>query len=164
VYLCVVIIDRRNEYSILELPYRTLPEKSWYQGGAWRIIVPTAFRLHFLGREFVSSNPHWTACSQPFCNYIRISYTIIVATIRCVRPFIIATSTNFRVPAYIASSIPYIRPSMTATSTNYRAPAYVAARFYLFFLGNRLVGLKGLRTASEPVESHTLYATLHDSY
>jgi len=64
-----------------------------------RVIIPTAFRLYYLGEEFSSSDPTLDGVLASVCTQIEMSYAIIAATIPCLRPFMTALSTNYGAPA-----------------------------------------------------------------
>ena len=59
-----------------------------------RVIIAAAFRLHYLAHEFRSSDPTFEGVSASICTQIDMSYAIIATTLPCLRPFMIATSTQ----------------------------------------------------------------------
>ena len=59
-----------------------------------RVIIAAAFRLHYLAREFRSSDPTFEGVSASICTQIDMSYAIIATTLPCLRPFMTATSTQ----------------------------------------------------------------------
>ena len=63
------------------------------------IIVPAALRLHYLSEALNSSNFTLDITYEAVCKQIEITYAIIAATLPCLRPFMVATATNYGAPA-----------------------------------------------------------------
>jgi hypothetical protein len=63
------------------------------------VIVPAAFRLHYLSVALNSSNFTLDITYEAVCKQVEITYAIIAATLPCLRPFIVATATNYGAPA-----------------------------------------------------------------
>jgi hypothetical protein len=63
------------------------------------VIVPAAFRLHYLSEALNSSNFTLDITYEAVCKQVEISYAIIAATLPCLRPFMVATATNYGAPA-----------------------------------------------------------------
>ena len=63
------------------------------------VIAPAAFRLHYLSEALNSSNFTLDITSEAVCKQVEISYAIIAATLPCLRPFMVATATNYGAPA-----------------------------------------------------------------
>ena len=63
------------------------------------VIVPAAFRLHYLSEALNSSNFTLDITYEVVCKQIEIAYAIIAATLPCLRPFMVATATNYGAPA-----------------------------------------------------------------
>ena len=62
------------------------------------VIVPAAFRLHYLSGA-LSSDLALDITYEVICKQIEICYAIIAATLPCLRPFMMATATNYGGPA-----------------------------------------------------------------
>jgi hypothetical protein len=93
------------------------------------VIVPAAFRIHYLGRELASSDETLDGAFAAICTQIDMNYAIISATIPCLRPFITATNTQHSIPAKSQGSSRY------ATGTAKDAPG---TNFPLASLSSRL--------------------------
>jgi hypothetical protein len=63
------------------------------------VIAPAAFRLHYLSEALNSSNFTLDITYEAVCKQVEISYAIIAATLPCLRPFMVATATNYGAPA-----------------------------------------------------------------
>src|SRR5277367_6427110 len=63
------------------------------------VIVPAVFRLHYLSEALNSSNFTLDITNEAVCKQVEISYAIIAATLPCLRPFMVATATNYGAPA-----------------------------------------------------------------
>jgi hypothetical protein len=63
------------------------------------VIVPAAFRLHYLSEALNSSDFTLDITYEAVCKQIEIASAIIAATLPCLRPFIVATATNYGAPA-----------------------------------------------------------------
>jgi hypothetical protein len=63
------------------------------------VIVPAAFRLHFVADALNSSNFTLDMTFQVVCKQVEIAYAIVAATLPCLRPFMVATATNYGAPA-----------------------------------------------------------------
>jgi hypothetical protein len=59
------------------------------------IIAPIVCHLHYVGYAVRSNDPSLRATSFVLCKQVEISYAIIAASIPVMRPFIIATTTNY---------------------------------------------------------------------
>ena len=58
------------------------------------ILVPIAFRLYYLKREYSSNNPTLIGTWAAIVTQVDVAYAIISATIPCLRPFMAATVTS----------------------------------------------------------------------
>jgi hypothetical protein len=63
------------------------------------VIVPAAFRLHYLSEALNSPNYTLDTTYPAICKQVEIAYAIIAATLPCLRPFMVATATNYGAPA-----------------------------------------------------------------
>jgi hypothetical protein len=63
------------------------------------VIVPIALRLHYLSEALNSSNFTLDITYEVVCKQVEIAYAIIAATLPCLRPFMVATATNYGAPA-----------------------------------------------------------------
>lgn len=63
------------------------------------VVIPAAFRLHYISDEILSVDPTLDGTWQAICTQIEINYGIIAATIPCLRPFMVATATHYGAPA-----------------------------------------------------------------
>jgi hypothetical protein len=63
------------------------------------VIVPAALRLHYLSEALNSSNFTLDITYPAVCKQVEIAYAIIAATLPCLRPFMVATATNYGAPA-----------------------------------------------------------------
>jgi hypothetical protein len=63
------------------------------------VIIPIAFRLHYLSGALDSSNFTLDITYAAVCKQVEIAYAIIAATLPCLRPFMVATATNYGAPA-----------------------------------------------------------------
>ena len=57
------------------------------------IMIPIAFRLYYLRKEYFSDNPPLSGTWAAIITQVDLAYAIISATIPCLRPFIAATAT-----------------------------------------------------------------------
>ena len=63
------------------------------------VIVPAVLRLHYLSEALNSSDFTLHITYEAVCKQVEISYAIIAATLPCLRPFMVATATNYGAPA-----------------------------------------------------------------
>jgi hypothetical protein len=63
------------------------------------VIVPAAFRLHYLSEALNSSDFTLDITYEVICKQVEVAYAIIAATLPCLRPFMVATATNYGAPA-----------------------------------------------------------------
>ena len=63
------------------------------------VIVPAAFHLHFVAEALNSSNFTLDVTYEVVCKQVEIAYAIVAATLPCLRPFMVATATNYGAPA-----------------------------------------------------------------
>ena len=63
------------------------------------VIVVAVFRLHYLSEALNSSNFTLDITYEAVCKQVEIAYAIIAATLPCLRPFMVATATNYGAPA-----------------------------------------------------------------
>ncbi|OCK76745.1 hypothetical protein K432DRAFT_462498 [Lepidopterella palustris CBS 459.81] len=59
------------------------------------IIVFAAFRLHYIGRRITSSNPTLDGTIALIWTQVELDYSVMACTIPCLKPFMIAVSTNY---------------------------------------------------------------------
>jgi hypothetical protein len=92
------------------------------------VIVPAAFRLHYLGRELASSDETLDGAFAAICTQIDMNYSIISATIPCLRPFMAATNTQPSIPAKSQGSSRYAKSDAKDTPGTNFALASLSSR------------------------------------
>lgn len=63
------------------------------------VIVPIALRLHYFSRSYDTGNPTLLATNLTICTQVQLAMAICLASVPTLRPFVMATATNYGAPA-----------------------------------------------------------------
>lgn len=96
-----ILIFATSGYLLYALQMTIFKKSAVLTGFALRLplVIPIALRLHYLSLALNSSNYTLQVTNAAICKQVEIAYSIVAATIPCLRPFMTATATHYGAPA-----------------------------------------------------------------